>query len=77
MLADNVSYFDEDFLIVDITEETEATDSELAKAFGSPVSIDRKGHMKRIRQPRNKTHVHQHQMTKLQYWHICLSFQAH
>ncbi len=52
MLADNVSYFDEDFLIVDITEETEATDSELAKMFGSPVSIDRKGYTKRIRQPR-------------------------
>lgn len=54
MLADNVTYFDEDFLVVDITEETEATDSELAKMFGNPVSIDRKGYIKRICQPRRK-----------------------
>ncbi len=52
MLADNVSYFDEDFLVVDITLETDATDTELAKVFGVPVSIDRKGYTKRIRQPR-------------------------
>jgi len=52
MLADNVSYFDDDFLIVDITVETEATDEELAKLFGPLVSIDRQGNTKRIKQSR-------------------------
>ena len=52
MLADNVSYFDDDFLVVDLTIDTDATDSELAKMFGIPVQIDRKGYLKRIRQPR-------------------------
>ena len=52
MLADNVSYFDDDFLIVDITEETEATDEELAKMFGPVISVDREGNMKRIRKSR-------------------------
>ncbi len=55
MLADNVSYFEDDFLIVDITLEEEATDSELAKMFGPLISIDRKGNAKRIKQPRKVT----------------------
>ncbi len=48
MLADNVDYFDENFLEVDITPETEATDMEIAKSFGGMVSIDRFGKTNRL-----------------------------
>jgi hypothetical protein len=34
MLADNVSYFPDDFLEFDATEEEDATDTEIAKMFG-------------------------------------------
>jgi hypothetical protein len=39
MLADNVEYFSEDFLEVDITEETEVTDTEREKMFGRKVKM--------------------------------------
>jgi hypothetical protein len=48
MLADNVSYFSEDFLEFDITDDTDATDNEVAKMFGGLVEIDRKGNVKRL-----------------------------
>ncbi len=48
MLADNVDYFSEDFLLIDITEETEATDMEIAKSFGPTISIDRYGKMSKL-----------------------------
>lgn len=42
MLADNVDYFPEDFLTVDMTEEITVTDTDVA-AFGPVVSMDSKG----------------------------------
>jgi len=48
MLADNVSYFKDDFLEIDATEEEDATDTEIAKMFGPLSEIDRKGNIKRI-----------------------------
>jgi hypothetical protein len=48
MLADNVSYFKDDFLEIDATEEEDATDNEIAKMFGGLVEIGRRGDIKRI-----------------------------
>jgi hypothetical protein len=48
MLADNVSYFKDDFLEFDATEEEDATDTEIAKMFGGLAEIGRKGDVKRI-----------------------------
>jgi hypothetical protein len=48
MLADNVSYFQDDFLEFDATEETDATDNEIAKMFGPLIRADNKGNTKRI-----------------------------
>jgi hypothetical protein len=48
MLADNVSYFKDDFLEFDATEEEDATDTEIAKMFGGLVEVDRKGNIKRL-----------------------------
>lgn len=48
MLADNVSYFKDDFLEFDETEETDATDNEIAKMFGGLVRVDNKGNITRI-----------------------------
>ncbi|MHC4214104.1 MAG: hypothetical protein ACYSWP_12095 [Planctomycetota bacterium] len=48
MLADNVSYFPDDFLEFDATEEEDATDTELAKAFGGLATVDQNGNIKRI-----------------------------
>jgi hypothetical protein len=48
MLADNVSYFPDDFLEIDATEEEDATDTEIAKMFGGLVEVSRKGEIKRI-----------------------------
>lgn len=48
MLADNVAYFKEDFLAVDISQEVEATDTEREKALGRPVGIDAKGKIRPI-----------------------------
>ncbi len=48
MLADNVSYFKDDFLEVDATLEEDATDTEVAKMFGPLCEIDYKGDIKRI-----------------------------
>lgn len=48
MLADNVSYFSEDFLEVDIVDDTDATDNEIAKSYGPLSRIDNKGNTKRI-----------------------------
>ena len=50
MLADNVSYFKDDFLEVDATEEEDATDTEVAKMFGPLCEIDCKGNIRRIAQ---------------------------
>jgi len=50
MLADNVSYFNEDFLAVDITDDEILTDTDVA-AFGPLVSVDRKG---RVTRPQNR-----------------------
>lgn len=52
MLADNVSYFNEDFLEFDATEEEDATDTEIAKMFGPLVSVDRAGKTKPVRRRR-------------------------
>lgn len=49
MLADNVSYFSDDFLEFDITDDTDATDTELAKMFGGLGQINRYGSAKRIK----------------------------
>ncbi len=48
MLADNVSYFNEDFLEFDATLEEDATDTELAKWYGPLCHMDYKGNIKRI-----------------------------
>lgn len=48
MLADNVSYFPEDFLEFDATEEESASDIEVAKAYGPLCEIDHKGNIRRI-----------------------------
>jgi hypothetical protein len=51
MLADNVSYFQDDFLEIDATEETDATDNEIAKMYGPLVEFDYKSRgIKRIRE---------------------------
>lgn len=50
MLADNVSYFPDDFLEMDATEEEDATDMEIAKMMGPLVRMDGKGKTKRVRQ---------------------------
>jgi hypothetical protein len=50
MLADNVSYFPDDFLEFDATEEEDATDTEIAKMFGPLAEFDYKSReIKRIR----------------------------
>ena len=47
MLADNVSdYFSEEFLIVDVTDEVEVTDTEREKAIGQKCKIDQSGKVK-------------------------------
>ena len=51
MLADNVSYFSEEFLTVDVTEEVEVTDTEREKMIGKPVKVNHKGI---IQKPRKK-----------------------
>jgi hypothetical protein len=48
MLADNVSYFPDDFLEFDATEEENVTDNEIAKMYGPLSQIDYKGNIKRI-----------------------------
>jgi hypothetical protein len=48
MLADNVSYFQDDFLEIDATQEEDATDNEIAKAFGGLAEIGRRGDIKHI-----------------------------
>jgi len=48
MLADNVSYFKDDFLELDATDEENATDNEIAKMFGGLVEINQKGDIKRL-----------------------------
>jgi hypothetical protein len=48
MLADNVSYFKDDFLEFDATEEEGATDTEIAKRFGGLVGMDNRGNIKRL-----------------------------
>lgn len=48
MLADNVSYFQDDFLEFDATEEEDATDTEISKAFGGLCEIDNLGNIKRL-----------------------------
>jgi hypothetical protein len=48
MLADNVSYFPDDFLEFDATEEEDATDNELVKRFGGLAEVDHKGQIKRL-----------------------------
>jgi hypothetical protein len=45
MLADNIPYFKEEFLMVDITDEVEVDDIE--RKYGPPVQIDGKGLLKR------------------------------
>jgi hypothetical protein len=51
MLADNVSYFPDDFLEIDATEEEDATDNEIAKMFGPLSEFDYKNNkIGRIRQ---------------------------
>jgi hypothetical protein len=51
MLADNVSYFPDDFLEFDATEETDATDTEIAKMYGPLSEFDYKSQkIKRIRE---------------------------
>jgi hypothetical protein len=51
MLADNVDYFKEDFLTIDVTTETEATDTDQAWWRGPQVWMDSKGVVKRAREP--------------------------
>jgi hypothetical protein len=48
MLADNVSYFKDDFLEFDATLEEDATDTEIAKRFGPIAQINDRGHTKRL-----------------------------
>jgi len=48
MLADNVSYFPDDFLEFDATEEEEATDTEIAKRYGPLSRVDKYGNIDRI-----------------------------
>lgn len=48
MLADNVSYFPEDFLEFDATEEEDATDTEIAKRYGGLVEMDNKSNIRRL-----------------------------
>ncbi len=48
MLADNVSYFKDDFLEFDATTEETASDTEVAKWYGPLSRIDYKGILKRI-----------------------------
>jgi hypothetical protein len=57
MLADNVSYFSEDFLEVDITDDVTQTDMETEKAYGPIVRIDSKG---KIHVVRRRSLVKQH-----------------
>lgn len=49
MLADNVPYFKEDFLEMDVTDEVEVSDTEVAKMLGPKVQIDRFGQVKRLK----------------------------
>jgi hypothetical protein len=49
MLADNVSYFSEDFLEFDTVDDEDATDNEVAKMYGALVEMDYKGSTKPIR----------------------------
>jgi hypothetical protein len=46
MLADNIEYFSEDFLLVDITEEVEVTDTEREKAYGRKVKMYHDGNIR-------------------------------
>jgi len=55
MLADNVPYFKETFLEVDITPDTEVTDIR-RRGFGSLVHMDQKGRIRPIR-GNIRTHV--------------------
>ena len=48
MLADNVSYFPDDFLEFDATEEEEATDNEISKRYGPLSKVDKYGNISRI-----------------------------
>lgn len=48
MLADNVSYFSEEFLQIDIVDDDSATDNEVAKMYGPLCRADYKGNVKRI-----------------------------
>ncbi len=49
MLADNVSYFNDDFLAFDATLEETADDTELAKAYGPLCQMRDTGEIKRLR----------------------------
>ncbi len=56
MLADNIPYFNEDFLAVDISDEVEASDTDqIEKAYGRMVQIDRYGEKQYSR--RSKEHI--------------------
>lgn len=52
MLADNVNYFSEEFLEMDIVDDDTATDNEVSKQFGGLVQIDRKGSVKWLKSRR-------------------------
>lgn len=55
MLADNVSYFKDDFLVVDATAEEDATDTEIAKMFGPLAEYDYKS--AKIKHIRERTQI--------------------
>jgi hypothetical protein len=62
MLADNVDYFKDDFLVTDITEEESVDD--MSKALGPIVSIDSKGNISRSRK---KTKIREYVNKALAY----------
>lgn len=49
MLADNVQYFNEDFLDVDLVEEIQLTDLEKQKYFGDRIQMDSRGRVKKVK----------------------------
>jgi len=60
MLADHVQYFNEDFLTIDVTTETEATDTDQAWHRGPTVWMDSKGRVKREAPQRPAEKVKRH-----------------
>lgn len=59
MLADNVSYFQPEFLEVDITEDIDLSDTEVQKMLGPIVRIDEKGRARPLGRTKMETRADQ------------------